>query len=187
MIVLAVDPGPKESAAVLYDSTGPKPILGGMISENDEVRRWVQQEATYNGNVWNVAIEEVGHYGTGMPAGREVFDTCKEIGRLIEACHEHAGVRLILRATIKTHLCGTPRAKDANVRQALLDLPRWQEVGLGGGATPAVGTKAKPGPLYGIKSHLWSALAVAVVAADLTALDAPTTAALAAREDKSDG
>jgi hypothetical protein len=41
------------------------------------------------------------------------------------------------------------RAKDANIRQALIDK-------LG-----AVGTKKAPGPLYGISGHLWAALAVA--------------------------
>lgn len=43
---------------------------------------------------------------------------------------------------------------------ALLDLfPRT-----GGGATPQIGTKAKPGPLYGVSSHAWAALGVAVTA-----------------------
>lgn len=28
------------------------------------------------------------------------------------------------------------------------------------GIDPQVGTKAKPGPLYGVKGHSWSALAV---------------------------
>ena len=44
--------------------------------------------------------------------------------------------------------------------QALLDLfPRT-----GGGATPQIGTKGKPGPLYGVSSHAWAALGVAVTA-----------------------
>jgi len=46
------------------------------------------------------------------------------------------------------------RAKDANIRQALLDLIGPQ------------GTKKTPGPTYGIKSHTWAALAVAVYAAN---------------------
>jgi len=44
------------------------------------------------------------------------------------------------------------KAKDANIRQALIDK-------LG-----PVGTKKSPGPLWGVKSHIWSALAVAVTA-----------------------
>ncbi|MNY62967.1 hypothetical protein D3C86_1998680 [compost metagenome] len=62
---------------------------------------------------------------------------------------------------MKLHLCKTPRAKDANVRQALLDMfPRT-----GGGKTPQIGTKAQPGPLFGVSSHAWAALGVAVTAA----------------------
>lgn len=50
-----------------------------------------------------------------------------------------------------------------DVRKALLDLfPRT-----GGGATPQVGTKAKPGPLYGISTHAWAALGVAVTVAGI--------------------
>jgi hypothetical protein len=46
------------------------------------------------------------------------------------------------------------RAKDPNVRQALLD-----KIG-------PVGTKKNPGPLYGVSGHGWSALAVAVYASE---------------------
>jgi hypothetical protein len=56
---------------------------------------------------------------------------------------------------------GNQRAKDPNIRQALLDI----FPGTGGGATPQIGTKAKPGPLYGVTSHAWSALAVAITVA----------------------
>ncbi|WP_230687708.1 hypothetical protein, partial [Streptococcus pneumoniae] len=50
---------------------------------------------------------------------------------------------------VKIWLCGTMRAKDANIAQALRD------------KHGEVGTKKNPGKLYGIKSHLWSALAIA--------------------------
>jgi len=60
------------------------------------------------------------------------------------------------------HLCKNNRAKDANIRQALLD--RFPATG--GGKAPQIGTKKQPGPLYGVTSHLWSALAVAVTWAD---------------------
>jgi hypothetical protein len=56
-------------------------------------------------------------------------------------------------------LCGSSRANDATIRQALLD--RY-----GPGREKAVGTKANPGPLYGIKADLWQALALAVTYSD---------------------
>ena len=87
-------------------------------------------------------------------------------------------VVLVERPDIKLVLCGSRAAKDPNVRQALID--RW------GGDSVAVGGKKCPecrqrrtqqsgcglcrgsgwehpkGVLYGIGSHVWSALAVAV-------------------------
>ena len=62
---------------------------------------------------------------------------------------------MIKRQTTKAVLCGTARAKDPNVHQALIDM-------YGGSMKAAKGTKKAPGPLYGVKSHIWSALAVAV-------------------------
>jgi len=99
-----------------------------------------------------LAIEMIASYG--MAVGREVFETCVWIGRFIEAWHSPDDVRLIYRKDVKMYLCGTPRAKDANIRQALIDLLGPQ------------GTKKQPGPTYGVKSHAWAALAVAVTAAN---------------------
>src|SRR5690606_4735562 len=74
-------------------------------------------------------------------------------GRFIQACQ--APSTKVYRKDVKLHLCGSPRAKDANIRQSLLDR-------FGPGKEKAVGTKQNPGPLYGVKSHMWAALAVAV-------------------------
>lgn len=49
-------------------------------------------------------------------------------------------------------------AKDANVRQALIN--RF------GGKDAAIGRKAAPGPLYGISRDMRSALAIAVTGHD---------------------
>jgi hypothetical protein len=65
-------------------------------------------------------------------------------------------VSLVFRRDVKLHLCDSPRAKDGNVRQALLDRLGPQ------------GTKKAPGPTYGVKSHEWAALAVAVYGWDMT-------------------
>ena len=100
-----------------------------------------------------IAIEMIASYG--MAVGKEVFETCVWIGRFVQAAGVDR-VRLVYRKDVKLHLCGSPRAKDANIRQALID--RW------GGKAEAVGTVKRPGPLYGVKSHAWAALAVAVTA-----------------------
>ena len=142
--VLAIDPGPSESAYVLFNGSIP---YEGHVMPNEELRRYVRAV----GLPADVAIEGIACYG--MPVGKETFDTCIWIGRFIEA---HGGTHsIIYRPEVKQHLCRSARAKDVNVRQALIDR-------FGPGKDKAIGRKASPGPLYGIKSHCWSALAVAV-------------------------
>jgi hypothetical protein len=60
---------------------------------------------------------------------------------------------MLPRRAVKLALCGDSRAKDANIRQALID--RF-------GGSAAIGRKANPGPLYGISPDVRSALAIAV-------------------------
>lgn len=148
MIVLAIDPGTTQSAYVLFDG---RRVLGGDIVQNDRLRTLLRDEEIGRHDV--VACEMVASYG--MAVGATVFETCVWIGRFIEASKRP--VRLVFRKDVKMHLCHSMRAKDANIRQALLDKH--------GG----VGTKKSPGPLYGIRSHLWAALAVADYAANVPA------------------
>jgi len=55
----------------------------------------------------------------GMPVGREVFETCLWIGRFIECwCGPYT---LVYRREVKSFLCADSRAKDSNVRQAVID------------------------------------------------------------------
>jgi hypothetical protein len=91
-----------------------------------------------------------------------VFETCYWTGRFAEAYG--FGTARITRGEVKMHLCHTMKAKDTNVRQAILD--RF------GGKDRAIGTKSSPGPFRGITSHLWAALAVAIVYHDQIATKA---------------
>ena len=109
-----------------------------------------------------IVIEKVESYG--MAVGADVFDTCVEIGRFIQAAEGHPGrVHLIGRKAVKLALCNSMRAKATHLRQAIID--RYPATG--GGKTPQVGTKKLPGPLYGVKSHAWSALALGLAWRDL--------------------
>jgi len=77
---------------------------------------------------------------------------------------QHAArMRLVPRRDVKMHLCSSVRAKDGNIRQALID------------RFGADGTKRKPVPLAGISQHRWAALAVAVTAFDLAVTDHEAT------------
>jgi hypothetical protein len=78
---------------------------------------------------------------------------------------------MVPRRYVKIALCGKTTFRDPttgslkgigdkHVRQAILD----RFPGTGGGKTPQIGTKKQPGPLYGVKGHMWAALAVALTA-----------------------
>ncbi len=152
MSLLAIDPGPEQSAWVTFKDGKP-------ASFAIEPNRAVLEQIAYT-DAATLAIESIASYG--MAVGAEVFETCVWVGRFIQqwcVLDDESAVRRVYRRDVKLHLCGSARAKDANVRQALID--RY-----GPGKAKAIGLKASPGPLYGMKSHLWAALAVAVYAAD---------------------
>lgn len=143
MQILAIDPGTTESAYVMF--------AYGKIYGAGKVRN---KEMLLRLNDWpdaEVCIEMIASYG--MPVGAEVFETCVWIGRLTQAAGPERVTR-ITRNQIKNHLCHSSKAKDSNIRQALIDR-------LG-----APGTKAKRGPTYGISGDVWAALAVAVAYQD---------------------
>jgi len=145
MNILAIDPGPVQSALVLL---GPdRKILEASIESNKHVASILRAGRLAPSLVapgWpHVAIEMIASYG--MPVGAEVFETCTWIGRFEEAYVHTDLMARYFRKDIKLHLCGSNRARDSNVRQALIDL-------LG----PA-GVKKNPGPTYGIKKDMWAA------------------------------
>lgn len=141
--VLAIDPGSSQSAWLKYD--GSRPGAFG-ITAND-----VLAKALRSGGLPDVVvIEKIESYG--MAVGAEVFDTVWWAGRFAEAA-SRVPVVMLPRRAVKLALCGDSRAKDANIRQALID--RF-------GGSAAIGRKTAPGPLYGISRDVWSALAIAV-------------------------
>lgn len=151
-LIAGIDPGPEESAVVLFDGGG---IWRLWIGENEEVANELRHP--YD-NIQLVAIEDFAPYGQRI--GHESIATIKWIGRFIE-CAGTGGmnVHAISRSTVKLHLCGVKSVGDPQVRDALIE--RY-----GPGRKRAVGTKKAPGPLCGVTGHLWAALAVAVTAYD---------------------
>lgn len=100
-------------------------------------------------------------YMGGMPAGREVFHTCRWVGRFEQLWA--VPVTLLERREIKMHLCGRNNAKDGNIRQALIDKLGPQ------------GTKKAPGSTFGLSGDKWAALAVAVTYAETRAAQEPVS------------
>ena len=155
-VIIAIDPGTKETGIVVYAPVSQSVDWMGILP-NPELR-----DMLVGVNQGCIAIEMIASYG--MPVGREVFETCVWIGRLIEACSLPPDrCRKVYRRQVKQQVCSSPRAKDGNVRQAIIDrYPRS-----GGGKTPQIGTKAQPGPLYGMRSHMWAALGVGITASEI--------------------
>jgi hypothetical protein len=170
MHVLAIDPGPVESAYVFYDTASRKPTGFGKRPNADVLSGFAS--VAREGGKWQLVVEMIASYG--MPVGAEVFETCVWIGRFIQEWEHHFDYlahprpALIYRKDVKLRLCGTTKAKDSNIRQRLIDIY--------GGKEAAIGCKAKPGPLYKVKADAWAALAVAVAYTDRPAAGVLSTA-----------
>lgn len=146
-IILAIDPGNIESAYCLMDSKTYKPIEFGKISNVQMLMKII--ELKYD----KIIIEMIASYG--MAVGASVFDTCVWIGRFIQA-RTCADFEYIYRKEEKMNLCYSMKAKDSNIRQALID--RFGDVG----------TKSNQGFFYGFKKDIWSAFAVGCTYLDKT-------------------
>lgn len=155
--VLGIDPGTSDSAFCLWDGEKERVADCDILPNEhmlERLRAGLMPIAPYfdlKHQTGILAIEKVVSYG--MPVGAETFETVFWYGRFAEAWKRD--FRQISRKEIKLHLCGSPRAKDPNVRQVLMD--RFGKPG----------TKKNPGPLYGVKTHIWSALAVAASTYDI--------------------
>lgn len=151
MKVFAIDPGNEESAYTISDGYR---LIFAQKCDNWQAMGTLRAECASEENL-RVVIEMVACYG--MPVGREVFETCVWIGRFMEAAEKLGRkVELVYRREEKLCLCADSRAKDANIRKALID--RFAKHDLKNGR----GTKKEPDFFYGFHGDMWSAWAVAV-------------------------
>ena len=146
-IVLAIDPGNEFSAYCLIDKETLIPLKFGKVT-NQELKELIKYE--FNGlaleNETELAIEMIESYG--MAVGQTVFETCVWIGRFIEMSYMPS--KYVYRKDVKLHLCGQTKAKDSNIRQALIDRFGVQ------------GTKKNQGYFYGFKADIWASYAVGI-------------------------
>ncbi len=152
MNLLAIDPGNEKSAYVLLDARG-LPVDKGILPNAELLEFFSEAQAT------QCAVEMIASYG--MAVGKTVFETVRWIGRFEQRWNDTHSVsaELVYRKECKMHLCNAMKAKDSNIRQALIDK-------FGPDKATAIGLKKTPGPLYGFKKDEWAALAVAVTYAE---------------------
>ncbi len=160
MRIIAIDPGNIESAYVILDQNFN--ILDFGKADNNVISWKLGNE-----RLDIFVIEMIASYG--MAVGKEVFDTCVWIGRFWEV--SKARIKdTIYRKEEKINICGSMKAKDSNIRQALID--RFAKHDLKNGK----GTKKNPDTFYGFKSDIWAAMAVGVTYIDKLKLnDLPAT------------
>ena len=155
-MILAIDPGNIQSAYCLIDTETYRPIEFGKL-DNDNL---LNQIGIFK-NLDCIVIEKVASYG--MAVGKEVFDTCEWYGRFIQKyCDTHEGFKInyVYRREEKINLCGSMKAKDSNIRQALID--RFAQHDFKNGK----GTKKNQDWFYGFKADIWSAYAVGITYLD---------------------
>lgn len=153
MNILAIDPGNVKSGWVVMNANTFSPLMFDK-SENDNLMTCLDNICDKY-KIKSAVIEMIACYG--MAVGKSVFDTCIWIGRFTEHLESIGiSVKYILRKDEKINLCGTMKAKDSNIRRALID--RFAKLDFRNGK----GTKNNPDWFYGFKADIWAAYAVGV-------------------------
>ena len=153
MQILAIDPGNVESAYAIINMPDFE-LLEFEKCENNELLSRLNL-CPYRLDV--VAIEMIASYG--MAVGKDVFETCVWIGRFEQKMRDsgiYKDINYVYRRDEKMTLCGSMKAKDANVRQALID--RYAKHDFKNGK----GRKDNPDTFYGVSADVWQAIAVGV-------------------------
>lgn len=150
MILIALDPGPTTCGLVVYDTDTQRVTQAHAELVWPDVRRLLSDHVLTSAGVVCERTQ------AGPPSG-DVVRTTEVVGRVMEACdHLRMPLELVYRREVLATLGVSARGpKDALVRAALIDLH-------GTSKALAVGTRRAPGPLYGVTSHAWAALALAV-------------------------
>lgn len=165
-LIFAIDPGDVQSAYCIVDTATYKPLEFGKVGNYelrtilaDKLEQSQTPTSDMDGNLhrdeFTVVIERIASYG--MAVGATVFTTCEWTGRFAEITELNGSTpQYVFRKEEKLTICGDSRAKDANIRRALID--RFAQHDMKNGR----GTKANPDWFYGFHSDIWQAYGIAV-------------------------
>jgi Holliday junction resolvasome RuvABC endonuclease subunit len=153
-ILVGVDPGPTTSGLVVYDVDDRKVLRSYARADLAQVRMEIEELSGVFGPMEGEVVCECTQAG---PPSTSVVKTTEVVGRVMERCHMarvpcHTYYR---REVLQALHCARKGNKDSLVRVALIEMH-------GGDKRTAVGNKKNPGPLYGVSSHAWQALGVAI-------------------------
>lgn len=163
MLILAIDPGPEKSSWVCWQAGEERVVAGDDQRENADLAKHLK--AQLRGlSVWapdaeRLVIERPVVLGGKAPTAA-LMETSRWAG-VFEGAWPGEVDRLTYHR-VRAHLTRCGSANEAAVREALIS--RFAPSGYG---PQGKGTKANPGPFYGVAGHMWSAVAVAVAWWDL--------------------
>jgi len=162
--IIAVDPGPEESAFVHYwpgeTRRDPGQVCRFETLPNDELLALVQEWSEESARAWSelgvdalrseFVVEKITSYG--KPVSESVFGTVFWSGKFAQAW----GPSCVMysRRTVKKVLLGKDKGGDPQVRAAVIS---WF-----GGKNEAIGKKATPGPLHEMVYDQWQACGLAL-------------------------
>lgn len=147
--ILAIDAGTTESGYAIICEDPFKLIRFGKVP-NEELLDIVKTE-----EYGKLVYEEFQSYG--MPIGESTIKSITWNGRYIQSAKDRGKeTKPIYRKDEKITLCGSMKAKDANIRQVLID--RYATFDFKNGK----GTKANQDTFYGVSKDVWQAIAVGV-------------------------
>lgn len=157
VLILAIDPGPERSAVVIWDVEAQRVVEGGDQESNEGIAERLRNRPPEGCGV--LVIERPVIMGKNATAA--LLETSRWAG-----VFEGSWPGIVARLTyhkVRCQLARSGNAKESEVKQALIS--RFAPAGYG---PQGKGTKANPGPFYGVVGHMWSAVAVAVAWWDLS-------------------
>lgn len=153
MIILAIDGGTTQSGYCRIDDEYNLIDFGKV--DNDLLLKIVT-EGAYDEMVY----EQFASYN--MPIGVSTIKSIEWNGRFVQAAYEkRKPFSFVYRRDEKMHFCNSVKAKDANIRRALIE--RYAKFDFKTGH----GTKKNPDTLYGVTNDVWSALCIATLRLDI--------------------
>lgn len=143
---MAIDPGNVQSAYTFMNEHN-KILMKGK-ADNYHVLGLIRKNRN---KITHMVCEMIAQYGMGV--GASTFHTCVWIGEFKREFAgntvKHKDFYLLYRKSYVSYICNDTRAKDGDVRQAMVD--RYGEPG----------TMKHPGPTYGFTKDMWQSLAIA--------------------------
>lgn len=144
MKILAIDPGPVESAYVVCDPEV-REISSAHKLPNQEL---IELLGTFGGSLADILVGEmVTSYG--MTVGQPIFDTIFYLGYFVSTWGAYGMPWYLVSRKELKKIVDAPKVSDSTVRAVMIDW--WGPQG----------TKKEPGVTYGLAKDTWAALALA--------------------------